>query len=123
MLIVLRKLLPRRPTLRVVLMSATVNASKFSNYLSHAPILNVPGRTYPVETKFIEDVIETLQLDDPEIFNKVSQAEDFEIDENTLTDSSRMNTFADVLQGYSERTRKTLSGLDEYRISHNYRYY
>lgn len=119
MLIVLRKLLPRRPTLRVVLMSATVNALKFSNYLSHAPILNVPGRTYPVETKFIEDVIETLQLDDKEIFNKVSQAEDLEADENTLTDSSRMNTFADVLQGYSERTRKTLAGLDEYRIGYN----
>lgn len=119
LLIVLRKLLPRRPTLRVVLMSATVNALKFSNYLSNAPVLNVPGRTYPVETKFIEDVIEILPFDDQEIFNKASQAEDFEVDEDTLTDSSRMNTFADVLPGYSERTRKTLAGLDEYRIGYN----
>ncbi|MCJ1268070.1 hypothetical protein MMC22_007956 [Lobaria immixta] len=119
LLIVLRKLLSRRPTLRVVLMSATVNALKFSNYLSKAPILNVPGRTYPVETKFLEDVIETLQLDDQETFNNVSRAEDHEVDEDVLIDSSRKNTFTDELQGYSARTRKTLAGLDEYRISYN----
>lgn len=119
LLIVLRKLLSRRPTLRVVLMSATVNASKFSNYLSHAPILNVPGRTYPVETKYIEDVIETLQFDDQEMFNKESPAEDFEVEEDILTDSSRKNTFTDAIQGYSARTLKILAGLDEYRIGYN----
>lgn len=119
LLIVLRKLLSRRPTLRVVLMSATVNALKFSNYLSKAPILNVPGRTYPVETKFLEDVIETLQLDDQETFNNMSRAEDYELDEDALIDSSRKNTFIDELQGYSARTRKTLAGLDEYRIGYN----
>lgn len=119
LLIVLRKLLPRRPALRVVLMSATVNALKFSNYLSQAPILNVPGRTYPVETKFIEDVIETLQFDDQETFSKESRAEGFEVDEDTLTDSNGKNTFTDELQGYSARTRKTLAGLDEYRIGYD----
>lgn len=119
LLIVLRKLLCRRPSLRVVLMSATVNASKFSNYLSQAPILNVPGRTYPVETKFIEDVIEMIQFDDQEVFNNVSPAEDFEVDEDALTDSSRKSTFTDELQGYSARTQKTLAGLDEYRIGYN----
>lgn len=119
LLIVLRKLLSRRPTLRVVLMSATVNALKFSNYLSKAPILNVPGRTYPVETKFIEDVIETLQYDNEEIFNKVSREEEFEVDEDTLIDSSKKNTFTESLQGYSLRTRKTLAGLDEYKIGYN----
>lgn len=118
LLIVLRKLLSRRPTLRVVLMSATVNALKFSNYLSQAPILNVPGRTYPVETKFIEDVIETLHLDDQGIFSKVSRGDDFDFDEDTLTDSGRKNTFTDSLQDYSAKTRQTLAELDEYQINY-----
>ncbi|MCJ1466553.1 hypothetical protein MMC07_005173 [Pseudocyphellaria aurata] len=119
LLIVLRKLLSRRPTLRVVLMSATVNALKFSNYLSQAPILNVPGRTYPVETKFIEDVIEKLHLDDNEVLNKVSHGDGFDFDEDTLGDSGRKNTFTDSLQNYSAKTRRTLAELDEYQISYN----
>ena len=58
LLIVLRKLLMRRQNLKVVLMSATVDAQRFSDYLDQAPILNVPGRTFPVETQYLEDAIE-----------------------------------------------------------------
>ena len=47
-----------RPELKIVLMSATVDAQRFSQYLNDAPVLNVPGRTYPVDTKFLEDAIE-----------------------------------------------------------------
>ncbi|KAL8880813.1 MAG: hypothetical protein Q9192_007940, partial [Flavoplaca navasiana] len=58
LLIVLRKLLARRPQLKVILMSATVDAAKFSSYFSGAPILTVPGRTFPVQTRYLEDAIE-----------------------------------------------------------------
>src|SRR5712675_2270567 len=58
LLIVLRSLMLRRPELKVVLMSATVDAQRFSRYLSDAPILNVPGRTFPVQTKYLEDAVE-----------------------------------------------------------------
>ncbi|XP_055001998.1 probable ATP-dependent RNA helicase DHX34 [Sorex araneus] len=45
---VLRGLLPRRPDLKVVLMSATINTALFSTYFGGAPVLQVPGRLFPI---------------------------------------------------------------------------
>ncbi|KAJ8754471.1 hypothetical protein K2173_005632 [Erythroxylum novogranatense] len=58
LLIILRDLLPRRPGLRVILMSATINANLFSDYFGNAPIIHIPGFTFPVEELFLEDVLE-----------------------------------------------------------------
>lgn len=43
LLIVLREVLPRRPDLRLVLMSATINEDLFSVYFNGSPIIRVPG--------------------------------------------------------------------------------
>ncbi|KAI3936817.1 hypothetical protein MKW98_021679 [Papaver atlanticum] len=58
LLIVLKDLLPRRPELRLMLMSATLNAELFSSYFGGAPMLQIPGFTYPVQTHFLEDVLD-----------------------------------------------------------------
>ena len=58
LLMVLRRLLRTRPDLRVVLMSATLDASLFSSYFYDAPQLNIPGRTFDVTPLFLEDAIE-----------------------------------------------------------------
>lgn len=42
LLIILRDLLPRRPDLRLVLMSATINAELFSKYFGNAPMMHIP---------------------------------------------------------------------------------
>ncbi|KAJ6358172.1 hypothetical protein OIU78_005913 [Salix suchowensis] len=47
LLIVLKDLLPRRQDLRLILMSATLNAELFSNYFGGAPTIHIPGFTYP----------------------------------------------------------------------------
>lgn len=39
----------RRPDLKIIIMSATLDAEKFQNYFNDAPLLAVPGRTHPVE--------------------------------------------------------------------------
>ena len=39
-------------------MSATLNAEKISNYFDGCPIMQVPGRTFPVEVRYLEDAIE-----------------------------------------------------------------
>lgn len=39
-------------------MSATVDAEKFSNYFDGCPVLHVPGRTFPVDVRFMEDALE-----------------------------------------------------------------
>jgi pre-mRNA-splicing factor ATP-dependent RNA helicase DHX15/PRP43 len=45
----LKEVLPKRPDLRLVVMSATLDAVKFQNYFTGAPLLKVPGRCHPVE--------------------------------------------------------------------------
>nr|XP_027125922.1 DExH-box ATP-dependent RNA helicase DExH3 isoform X2 [Coffea arabica] len=60
LLIVLKDLLPRRPELRLVLMSATLNAELFSSYFGGAPMIHIPGFTYPVRSHFLENILETI---------------------------------------------------------------
>ena len=45
----LKKTLKRRPDLKVIVTSATLDADKFSEYFNKCPIFTIPGRTYPVE--------------------------------------------------------------------------
>ena len=44
LLLILRELLPKRPDLRVILMSATINADLFSTYFNDIPTVEIPGR-------------------------------------------------------------------------------
>ena len=39
-------------------MSATLDADKFSSYFDGCPVLQVPGRTFPVEVRYLEDAVE-----------------------------------------------------------------
>ena len=117
LLIILRKLMARRPALRVILMSATVNAKRFSDYLEGAPILNVPGRTYPVETRYLEDAIELTTYHDSKKLTEVHQS-NHEDDEGTKQDLDSRLTQLKSLDGYSTKTRKTLATFDEYQISY-----
>jgi ATP-dependent helicase HrpA len=50
---ILRTLLPRRPELKVIITSATLDTEKFSLAFDHAPVVNVEGRTYPVEVEYL----------------------------------------------------------------------
>lgn len=48
----LKKTLKRRPDLKLIVTSATLDADKFSNYFNECPIFSIPGRTYPVEIMY-----------------------------------------------------------------------
>jgi len=50
--------LKRRPSLKLVLMSATLNAELFADYFQGCPTLDIPGRAFPVTPYFLEDVFE-----------------------------------------------------------------
>jgi ATP-dependent RNA helicase DHX8/PRP22 len=58
----LKKTLKRRPDLKVIVTSATLDADKFSEYFNKCPIFSIPGRTFPVEVLFsktpVEDYVE-----------------------------------------------------------------
>jgi ATP-dependent helicase HrpA len=48
----LKQLLPRRPDLKVIITSATIDPERFSRHFGDAPIIEVSGRTYPVEVRY-----------------------------------------------------------------------
>ncbi|KOV93875.1 ATP-dependent RNA helicase HrpA [Streptomyces sp. NRRL B-3648] len=48
----LARLLPKRPDLKVVITSATIDPERFSRHFGDAPIIEVSGRTYPVEVRY-----------------------------------------------------------------------
>jgi ATP-dependent helicase HrpA len=48
----LKQLLPRRPDLKVIITSATIDPGRFSEHFSGAPVIEVSGRTYPVEMRY-----------------------------------------------------------------------
>jgi ATP-dependent RNA helicase DHX29 len=107
LLIVLRTLLVQRPELKVVLMSATVDASKFSAYLDNAPIIDVPGRTFPVTALYLEDAIEMTSY-------AGGKQEPSEQDE----DDAEASGVSGNLEAYSQATRNTLAEYDEYQIDY-----
>lgn len=113
LLIILRDLLPRRPDLRLILMSATINAELFSKYFRDAPTIHIPGLTYPVAELFLEDVLEKTR------YLIKSEADNFQGNSRRRMrqqDSKRdplTDLFEDVdigshYKGYSMTTRQSL---------------
>ena len=49
----LKTILQRRPDLKVVISSATLDAESFSEFFDNAPVISVEGRTYPIEDRFL----------------------------------------------------------------------
>ena len=48
----LKQLLPKRPDLKIIVTSATIDANRFSAHFNNAPVIEVSGRTYPVEIRY-----------------------------------------------------------------------
>lgn len=57
LLMLLKDILLQRSDLKVILMSATMKADAFSDYFGNRPVFNIPGRTFPVEQIFLEEII------------------------------------------------------------------
>lgn len=65
---VLKQLTSKRKDIKIVVMSATLDAGKFQTYFDNSPLLSVPGRTHPVEIlwadaparDFLEAAVETV---------------------------------------------------------------
>uniref|UniRef100_A0A673XIN3 RNA helicase n=1 Tax=Salmo trutta TaxID=8032 RepID=A0A673XIN3_SALTR len=61
LLIIVKDLLRVRQDLKVILMSATLNAEKFSKYFNNCPMIHIPGMTFPVQEFLLEDVLEMIR--------------------------------------------------------------
>ncbi|GAU22186.1 hypothetical protein TSUD_252140 [Trifolium subterraneum] len=89
MLAILRDMLPSYPHLRLILMSATIDTARFSQYFGGCPIIQVPGFTYPVKTYYLEDVLfavkssnaDTTTFSDPINNHEISEDQKLSFDE------------------------------------------
>lgn len=62
LLLLLRDVLAANPELRVVLMSATIKAETFTAYFGGAPYFCIPGRTFPVHSIYLEELVAATQF-------------------------------------------------------------
>ncbi|CAM3950051.1 ATP-dependent RNA helicase HrpA [Serratia silvae] len=72
----LRELLPKRPDLKVIITSATIDPQRFSRHFNNAPIIEVSGRTYPVEVRYrpvVDDADDTERDQLQAIFDAVEE--------------------------------------------------
>ena len=62
----LKQLLPKRPDLKVIVTSATIDPESFSKHFGDAPIIEVSGRTFPIEVRYRPTVREAHDDTDPD---------------------------------------------------------
>lgn len=78
----LKQILPKRPDLKIIITSATIDPETFSKHFNHAPIVMVEGKTFPVETLYLE----------PQVVNG-------EAVNDGKGDEEHRDLFADIYQG------------------------
>ena len=60
----LKRLVAVRPELKVIVTSATIDTARFSEFFGGAPVIEVSGRTYPVEVRYRPEYLEPEEADD-----------------------------------------------------------
>ncbi|KAM0016029.1 putative RNA helicase [Helianthus debilis subsp. tardiflorus] len=83
MLTIIRDMLPLYPHLRVVLMSATLDAERFSQYFGGCPIIRVPGFTYDVKKLYLEDVLLLLKSKSTKVGHRDDRTTKTNIDDDS----------------------------------------
>lgn len=120
LLVVLKDLLPRRPELRLILMSATLDAELFSSYFGGAPTMHIPGFTYPVRAHFLENILEITgyRLTQYNQIDDYGQEKMWKMQRQVQALRKRKSQIASAVEdalenadfkGYSLRTRESLS--------------
>ena len=128
LLVLLRDVLPHRPSLRIVLMSATLNASAFSAYFKGAAVAQIPGFTFPVQEHYLEDILQvTSYVPSGEYLKRggygssTPSTSDRTPGEYYAPDAKSEQKFLDDLnsRGYTQNTRDALRSMDQSVINYN----
>ncbi|WP_240642693.1 ATP-dependent RNA helicase HrpA [Pseudidiomarina mangrovi] len=71
---VLATILPKRPDLKLIITSATIETERFAKHFNHAPIITVEGRTFPVEVRYRPVTEDSSDSDDGDVVQAVVSA-------------------------------------------------
>lgn len=116
-LIVLREMVRQYPEIRVVLMSATIDTDLFTNYFGTCPIIQLQGRTFPVQHFFLEDIVQRTRFLPPAPSAKKKGRDADEEGEETTHDGENKNMNMIVGDEYGPNTKLAMSRLSEKEIS------
>ncbi|XP_041985514.1 dosage compensation regulator [Aricia agestis] len=125
-LILLRDMAHTYPDLRIILMSATVDTTLFSTYFGDCPVIEVPGRTFPVQQYFLEDCIELTKFVPPtdtrkrKSSGKKAKDDDDDDDEGGAGDAEEdedLNKNCKLSGNYAPQTATAMAKLSEKDLS------
>src|SRR6266540_1414609 len=117
----LKQLLPRRPDLKVVITSATIDPERFARHFGGAPIIEVSGRTYPVEVRY-RSIDDTAQREDRSLRGPQSQADDTDqIDAIGAAVNERAASGVPTASRTADRARDQRRGDLAHRAGHQVR--
>ncbi|NXE40770.1 DHX9 helicase, partial [Ptilorrhoa leucosticta] len=111
LLVVLRDVIQAYPEIRVVLMSATIDTSMFCEYFFNCPIIEVYGRTFPVQDYFLEDCIQMTQFVPPPKEKKKKEKDE----ESGEDDDANCNLICS--DEYGPETKHSMAQLNERETS------
>ncbi|VDN25623.1 unnamed protein product, partial [Gongylonema pulchrum] len=115
-LIVLRDMVKMFPDIRVILMSATIDTNLFTNYFGGCPVIQLEGRTFPVQHYFLEDIVQMLRFLPPAFdARRRRDREQHDDEEEESEEAQNMNLI--VSDDYGPNTKLAMSRLSEKEIS------
>ncbi|KAM0728608.1 ATP-dependent DNA/RNA helicase DHX36 [Formica fusca] len=98
----LKKIIPKRTDLKILLMSATLNSERFSKYYNECPMIHIPGFTYPVQEFYLEDVLSLTQFKFPEA---LEPADYRKYHKRYKEQQHKKDEFLDIIQPYIRQLR------------------
>lgn len=113
-MVLLRDMIHIYPDLRVILMSATIDTTLFSQYFNNCPVIEIPGRAYPVQQYFLEDCVEMTKFVPPLDSKKRKNRES---DEAGLEQDTEENLNKVVAERYSMHTKNSMGQMSEKETS------
>ncbi|XP_062619292.1 ATP-dependent RNA helicase A-like isoform X2 [Saccostrea cucullata] len=113
LLVLLRDMVQAYPQLRVLLMSATVDTTLFSEYFGNCQVVEVYGRTHPVQEYYLEDCIQMLGFIPPPSDKKKKKDREEIGEEGDQEENCNLL----VNNEYSEQTRRAMAMLNEKEMS------
>ncbi|KZC09251.1 Dosage compensation regulator [Dufourea novaeangliae] len=113
-MVVLRDMIHMYPDLRIILMSATIDTTLFSNYFNNCPVIEIAGRAYPVQQYFLEDCIQLTNFVPP-MDSKKRKSRDSDDLPGDAEPEENLNKA--ISAEYSMQTKNAMSQLSEKEIS------
>ncbi|XP_069122246.1 ATP-dependent RNA helicase A protein-like [Argopecten irradians] len=113
LLVMLRDMKNAYPQLRVILMSATVDTTLFTEYFGQCKVVEVYGRTHPVQEYYLEDCIQMLNFIPPPSDKRKKRDKDEILDDGEPEENCNLNVGSE----YSEQTRRAMGMLNEKEMS------